>query len=152
MRQSRPGSEPLPSGDGADLRAALPLVDVHLTRLIARHATSESVESKRCSSAAPRRRPARTRPIEGAGAGSVCSRSHSLSALDSEAKRGSDGPSNVAVGLTGPTTGKSFVLRGVDTERKAGLTRFLLIRLTPQTPRDSVGRDAPGVSSVVARV
>ena len=28
----------------------------------------------------------------------------------------------------------------------------VLIRLTPQTPRDSVGRDAPGVSSVVARV
>jgi hypothetical protein len=32
------------------------------------------------------------------------------------------------------------------------ITRLLLIRLTPQTPRDSVGRNAPGVSSVVARV
>src|SRR6266581_5933508 len=29
---------------------------------------------------------------------------------------------------------------------------FVLIRLTPQAPRDSVGRDAPGVSSVIARV
>ena len=29
---------------------------------------------------------------------------------------------------------------------------LVLIRLTPRTPRDRVGRDAPGVSSVVARV
>ena len=32
------------------------------------------------------------------------------------------------------------------------LNRLVLIRLTPQAPRDSVGRDAPGVSSVIARV
>jgi hypothetical protein len=35
----------------------------------------------------------------------------------------------------------------ISTER---ITTIVLIRLTPQTPRDSVGRDAPGVSSVVA--
>jgi len=32
------------------------------------------------------------------------------------------------------------------TIRRCKIKRVVLIRLTPQTPRDSVGRDAPGVS------
>jgi hypothetical protein len=37
-------------------------------------------------------------------------------------------------------------------EERCKIKAVVLIRLTPQTPRDSVGRNAPGVSSVVARV
>ena len=32
------------------------------------------------------------------------------------------------------------------------ISHLVLIRLTPQAPRDSVGRDAPGVSSFITRV
>ncbi len=44
------------------------------------------------------------------------------------------------------------LVRLSDSLSNTELSCDLLIRLTPPTPRDSVGRGAPGVSSVVARV
>jgi len=50
----------------------------------------------------------------------------------------------------------SFFISSVKTktvfDRHRAINELVLIRLTPQAPRDGVGRDAPGVSSIIARV
>ena len=83
-------------------------------------ATSESVDRRSCSTLLPRHAATRTRRFQALGVSSFRSRALRLSALHPETERQPLAIPSAPSGSTGPTTGKSFVRRGVDTERKAG--------------------------------
>src|SRR6266446_1208174 len=84
------------------------------------HATSESIDRRSCSTLMPRHAAPRTRRLQALGVSSLRNRARRLSACHPGAEGQPAAIPSATSGSTGPTTGKSFVHRGVDTERKAG--------------------------------
>src|SRR5712692_8191209 len=92
------------------------------------HGASKRPVSRSCATVLPRSVASAERRRQAARLSSSSSFLASLRAFHSERSRRKRGVLARADGLTRPTTRKSFLPRGVDTERKGGLTAFNLQR------------------------